>query len=192
VNGRLQEAQAEAEAALQLDPASAPSLAQLASVAYLGGRYQEAVTLGLQAAQLNPNMHGAHYWRFRALVLLGDAREAARARADAAAGWGAFTPEARQRLSSTYTTLVVEGGASRLADFLLAEVSAGRPRLVNLYDRAVWQLWAGRPEAALTELEAAVEARPFLAVYTAVDPAFVPLRNNPRFRKVVEALGLRF
>lgn len=190
IHGRLPEARVQAERAVQLEPANAASLAQLQLVAYLEGRYHEAVTVGHQAAQLNPNIHNAHYWRHRALILLGDDREAASARADSVAGWGAFSPEAQHKLSDDYVTRVVKSGAAGLADFLLAEVSTGRAREVNLYDRAVWQLWAGRPEDALSELEAGIEARPFLMIYTGVDPAFAPLRSHPRFRMVLEKLGL--
>lgn len=190
VQGRFTEARAEADAAARLDPANAAAHGQLAAVALFDGRYADAERHALQATQLNPNLHTAHYWRFRALMLDRRDVEAARARAEAVASWGAFSLEARHKLSDGYLKILGEGGARALADHLLAEVSEGRPREVNLYDRAVWQIWAGRPDDALAELEDAVRARPFNVIFTAVDPAFASLRGTARFQRVVAELGL--
>jgi tetratricopeptide (TPR) repeat protein len=190
VNGRLPEATAEAERAVRLDPANAGGHAQLASVHYLAGRYPEALAASSHASQLNPRLQVAHHWRMRTLMVAGPASDVAVARAEEMAAWGNYSHEKKVAQMAQFSGLFFEGGANRLADFWLNEVSQGRPRAVNQYERATWQMWAGRPAAALDELEAALAGRPYRVIYTAADPIFRPLRRDPRFVKIVGGLGL--
>jgi tetratricopeptide (TPR) repeat protein len=190
VHGRLPEARMEADAAIALDPANAAAHAQLASVHYLAGRYPETLTTAEHASQLNPKLQVAHYWRARALMMTGPASDVAVARADELAAWQTFSQDHRMALMNQYSALAMLGGASRLADFWLAEVAEGRPRAVNQYERAVWQMWSGRPAEALDELAAAVRTRPYRVIYAAADPIFESLRGNPGFASALLGLGL--
>ena len=190
VNGRVAEALIHAEEAVRLDPASDNPLGQLAMVNYFSGRYEASLEASQQAAQLNPQNTGAHYWRFRSLMMLGQHRDAAAARAEAVAAWDAYPRQKTFELIATYHRLVDDGGPVKLADYLLGEVAEGHPRRVISYDRAVWQMWAGRPEAALDELRDAVAARPYRVIFAAADPVFSPLRAMPAFRPIAEGLGL--
>ena len=190
VHGRLAEAGTEANAAIAIEPANAQAHAQLASVHYLAGRYADALTAAEHASQLNPKLQVAHYWRARTLMITGPASDVAVARADEMAAWQTFSQDHRMALMNQYSALALSGGASKLADFWLAEVAEGRPRAVNQYERAVWQMWSGRQVLAIDELAAAVRTRPYRVIYTAADPIFRPLRSNSRFADVLRGLGL--
>ena len=58
------------------------------------------------------------------------------------------------------------------------------------YQRATWRMWNSDPQGALEELEAAVETKPFHLIYVAADPAFEPLRSDPRFQRILDRLGI--
>ena len=45
-------------------------------------------------------------------------------------------------------------------------------------------------EDAMIELERSLEHRNMNLLYVAVDPVFDPLREHPRFRRIVAAVGL--
>jgi serine/threonine-protein kinase len=48
----------------------------------------------------------------------------------------------------------------------------------------------GDTDAALAWLERAVERRGVGLIFLAVEPIYQPLRNEPRYRKLVESIGL--
>jgi hypothetical protein len=63
-------------------------------------------------------------------------------------------------------------------------------RQVHAPARAAWWMLLVRSEEALTELERMVQAKPFHAIFVGVDPVFDPIRATPRFRRVLETMGL--
>lgn len=72
----------------------------------------------------------------------------------------------------------------------MALVPASRDGYVGPYFQhllARTYLVAGEPEKALDELEPLLKMPYFLSpAWLRIDPAFDPIRNNPRFRKLTE------
>lgn len=174
--------------------ASHPELAQarvgLAMVHFFSGGYRKAIEESRQALIIQPRQAAAHYWISRSSMQLGDDAGALDGRAMEIATWDGLDGPARTALFARFHEPYDRGGREALSlawiDEVRDEISAGTHR----YNRAVWYAWIGNHQAALEELEAGVEARPFNMIYTAVDPAFEPLRNDPRFHAVLRGIGL--
>lgn len=171
-----------------------PQLAQvrvgLAMAHFFSGNYRKAIEECRQALVVQPRQAAAHYWMSRSSMQLGDDNGALDGRAMEIVTWDGLDTAGRTALLMRFHEPYSRGGRAALSqawiDEVRDEVSAGTHR----YNRAVWYAWTGNSGAALRELEAGVESRPFNMIYTAVDPAFEPLRNEPRFHAVLRGIGL--
>ncbi|MEP7366466.1 MAG: winged helix-turn-helix domain-containing protein [Acidobacteriota bacterium] len=191
IQGRLPEAARQAQVAMDADAALPQAHSTLGMIYIFEGKYREAALECDRAIALNPDHNPGHAWLSRTQMMLGNDVNTVLARAEEVGSWANFSQQRRAELADHYQTILRAGGRSAIADFWIGEVNEGTPREVHRYNRALWFMWKGDQEAALAELEAAVKARPYNVVFTAVDPAFAPLRTNPRFREVVHSLGLR-
>lgn len=189
-HGRLPEAKTEAQACVSLDPTRPGSLALLASVHYFSGQYQEALREANNALGLHPRFQPAFKWRYRAHLLLGEDLKAITSRAQSVYSWSQASEEKILEIMSHWNQIYHSGGRKAVADMFLREVSEGLALDVQRYERAVWHMWIEDRIGALAELEAAVKARPYDLMYVAVDPVFLPLHGDPRFRQVVRQVGL--
>lgn len=190
VHGRLTEAAVQAEAAIRLDPGKARAYSYLAEVRYFQGRYGEAIREAEKASALDGRHMTGEYWAYRSYLQLGDDARAVGSRAkqltvlnDSGSAQHSAYCERHLRLLNTL-------GRVGVARAWLDDVGSGIALDVHRYHRAVWNMWIGDGEAALRELEAGAESRPFHMIYAAVDPVFTPLRSSPRFQSVVRAIGL--
>lgn len=171
-----------------------PELAQarvgLAMAHFFSGDYRKAIEESRQALIIQPRQAAAHYWISRSSMQLGDDAGALDGRAMEITTWDGLDGTARTALFARFREPYERGGREGLSlawiDEVRDEISAGTHR----YNRAVWYAWAGNHRAALEELEAGVQSRPFNMIYTAADPAFEPLRNEPRFHAVLRGIGL--
>jgi len=142
-----------------------------------------------EAAALDRRLTGAHYWACRAYMQLSDETGALHARAMEVTSCHPAT--SADAFREKFAPSLVQGRRVGLARAWLEEVSAGSAREVHRYNRALWHMWIGEPDAALAELEAGVASKPYAMMYVAVDPAFVSLRKSARFREVCRRVGVR-
>lgn len=174
--------------------ANHPELAQarvgLAMAHFLSGNFQSAIEECRQALVVQPRQAAAYYWMSRSSMQLGDDNGALDGRAMEIAAWDGLDTEGRAALLGRFHEPYRRGGRTALAQAWIDEVSDEVSAGTHRYNRAVWYAWTGQHEAALKELEAGVESRPFNMIYTAVDPAFEPLRNEPRLQAVLRGIGL--
>jgi len=180
--GRLDEAIAQIQQAIALDPLTPSLRANTALLNYFGGRYPEAL------AQLTA-------------VLQTDST-------DVVARWGlALVKE--QLGSPTEAIAILEpiAGASlnRMSSLGHAHAMAGRTaqaravldsldaRATRSYVPAYWfallHVGLGEREEAMRSLERAYEERSSVLAYVRLDPRLAPLRDLPRFQALVKRLG---
>lgn len=190
VNDRLDEAAREARDASRLEPGEPRAWSILAAVRYFQQRYQDSIRESDRAANLDFFHPSAFVWAYRSNMQLGDDANAVVARVKEVNAVDKNGEATMNRLLPQYFALLESSGRGAVAQAWLDDVGKGRPREVHRYNRATWYMWIGEQENALAELEAGVKARPYQMIYTAVDPAFAPLRSNPRFQKVVRDIGL--
>jgi DNA-binding winged helix-turn-helix (wHTH) protein/Tfp pilus assembly protein PilF len=190
VNGRMAEAAVQAESAIRIDSGKARAYSYLAEVRYFQGRYREAIQEAQKASALDGRHMTGEYWAYRSYLQLGEDPKAIGSRGKQLNVLYETDSSLGSAYSERHLKLLGASGRAGVARSWLDDVGSGLALDVHRYHRAVWSMWIGDNEAALRELEAGVQARGFYMIYVAADPAFAPLRPNPRFQEVVRKLGL--
>ena len=173
--GLRTDALASLETAIAIDPLSARTRMDSAWLLLQIGRFDQAAAEARRTLELDPGMLEARACLFRALLYAGDTRAAI----------DAITP------------LIPQGEAGELAG--LPNAQAVR-RIIELglrpegkqssYERA-WRLaWLGSRGEALTALEEGLRSHNLMMPLVAVDPAFAVIRDEARFRKIVQDMKL--
>jgi DNA-binding winged helix-turn-helix (wHTH) protein/tetratricopeptide (TPR) repeat protein len=190
VQGRTDEAARHAEESTRLDPSNSRCWTILAAVRYFQQRYADSVREAERSASLDPQHPSAPIWGYHSYMLLGEEQNAVMGRAKALAAYSTDPIRTYNDYAGKFYAALSKAGRRGLVQVWLEDVSKGRALDVHRYNRALWFTWIGEYDSALAELEAGVKSRPYQMIWTAADPAFIPLRTNPRFRKVVRELGL--
>jgi eukaryotic-like serine/threonine-protein kinase len=182
--GKIDEALAQMNVALDSDPLSFPLNANAALIHYLGRDYDAAEELCQRALEINPHHEPAHFalglaqqQRGRlddAHASLEKARTISRGEPHTVAALGAV--EAQQGNA--------EAARARLE--ALAELSLTRD--VSPVHFATVHTALGEREEALRWLERALEGRSGWLVYLATEPRFDPLRDDLAFRELVDTI----
>jgi tetratricopeptide (TPR) repeat protein len=175
--GRAAEALPEYQSLIAGAPARNSWLATSAILPYLSGRFEDAIHSTFESERAAPNPDGLLEWRGRSYLELGKTAEAVQA--FVAGPFSEFAPETRAALSK-------RGPAAALETLLRATASEPH-RLRHSYRRAHWLLALGRKNEALAELEFGFGPRPYY-YWLAADPAFEPLRADPRFQALAARL----
>lgn len=187
---RLEEAEGQIQAAIRIDSSKPQAHSLLCAVHYLSGKYREAVRVCDKAVSMDHRHQPGHYWMSRAYMALGEDVSAMMAHANMVGAWSQWSEQRIAEFAEEFQRAYAKGGRKGIAHYWIDEVGQEKPRDVHRYNRAVWFAWIGEYDAALAELEAGVESRPYHIIFTAVDPVFAPLRSEPRFREVLRKVGL--
>jgi tetratricopeptide (TPR) repeat protein len=190
VQGRLEEAARQAQEATKLEPSNPRGWTLLAAVRYFQQRYVESIRAAEHSASLDPQHPSATIWLYHSYMRLGDDENTLISRAKTIAASSADPDRAHKEVSDRFFATLSKSGRRGVVESWVDEVSKGRAIDVHRYNRALWFAWVGEFERALVELEAGLKSRPYQIIYTAFDPAFTPIRSNPRFLQVVRGLGL--
>jgi serine/threonine-protein kinase len=179
--GRHDEAIEAMEQARRLDPRSVETLQHLAIVYWMAGQGERALDAVDDSLKVAPGSPRAHYGRMMILDQLGRRDEAM-----------------AERLT-TLRGLAVAQGVAEHVDALARskgwraamEVWISLLERTNRWEGAAQQWMAvGESSRALDALEHCVKARTTYLCFTAQNPYFRPLHNNPRFQRILQTLGL--
>lgn len=190
VQGRLAEAQHHAERAIQLDSTRPHGRALLAGIHYFAGRHSQAIQEAQTAIAMNRKHYQAYLWLERSYMMAGRDLDVIGARGAGTAAWFDWSLPMEREYCLRFQSLLGEAGRGAVANAFIDDVSQGVPLEVNRYNRALWNMWIGEKDRALSELEAGMRTRPFQMVYLAVETAFEPLHDEPRFQELVRQIGL--
>jgi serine/threonine-protein kinase len=178
--GRFDEARAQGEKALELDPMSPIINAVVAWNFTMARRYNEAIEQGRRTTRLFPDFMPGHAYLGLALLESGKPREAI-----------APLEESRklQDIVVVFTWLIRAhraAGDTALAEQMDAELArrAKREYMPPYYTAALYA-HQGNRNRAFAELQRALRERTGALVWTKVDPALDPLRNDTRFSAVL-------
>ena len=179
--GRHAEALVEVRQARALDPLDPRVAVRVGTIRYLAGDFAGAVEEVRRVVAQNRGFALAHRQLGEALVQQkGQESAGVLALREAAALWP--TTESRARLAYG----LARTGAMEEARRLLAELEGGaEAAYASPYERARARIGLGERERAMALLEQAYEAGASALVLAGVDPAFAPLRNEPRFRSIL-------
>jgi len=177
---RLDQALVHAGEAVRIQPFFANGHYIRSNILLLQERYEDAAATASRSFAIQPKFGMALDTRAAAALQLG--REL-----DALRDWCAFL--------SVRNPLELEaahraGGMKAALGMLMEQTSGENLRRHHAYRRARWQMFRGDKQGALEELEVALRYRHFNMVYAAADPAFKPLRAEPRFRALLRGMGL--
>jgi TolB-like protein/DNA-binding winged helix-turn-helix (wHTH) protein/Flp pilus assembly protein TadD len=181
---REQEAMAEIERALELDPVSPLLNTMKGAIHYWFHHDRPAIEQLLRAIELEPHFWYSHFWL--ALVYAHQRRnEEALVEAHKAADLSGGT--------HSWLLGYVQGVCGERAQALQALdelLALSRRRYVSPYDIAKVHLGLGRKEEALDWLERAYRERARWMDSLSTFPTFDPLRGDPRFQDLLRRLGL--
>lgn len=182
--GRFDEAIRLAEQAVSVDPLSPATNAGLTWDLMMARQYDRAVQQGRRTVELFPEHISADTYLGRAASLAGRHQEAI----------GSLEAAAKEYdnaiilswLAHAYALADRRADAERLVRDL---EQRARQRYVNPYYRAFPYAALGRHDEAITLLEQARAEGADQLVWLKVEPAFDPLRPDPRFRALVRSAG---
>jgi TolB-like protein/Tfp pilus assembly protein PilF len=183
--GRRDEAIAEAQCTLRLDPVSFPAGTNLADILFFAGHYKDAVEESLRVLEIDPNFA-------RAYEDLGRTREQQGMYPEAIAAFERAV-ECSGR-SYRYLALLAHAlaiaGKRRAALKLLQELkNLSKKKYVSAYSFALMFTGLGNKSQALGWLEKAYKARDGALPFLNVDPRLAPLHSDSHFRDLVRRLN---
>jgi tetratricopeptide (TPR) repeat protein len=184
LQGRFSEALDEIERARQLDPRSLIILADRGAILYCARRYQEAIPQLQAVLEMEPNFPRAHIIAF-AYVEQGMMQDALRD----VAGWKKVQNGPFSWMLSAYVNGRA-GNKSEALRFLRKLETERSRRYVDASKLVMANLGMGDKEQALRWLEEGFSERSTALVWLKVDPAYDPLRSEPRFQALLSKLGL--
>lgn len=190
VHGRTNDAHQHFDFAIQKEPTAQGPLVMRGVTYYFEGKRREAMQALHAAEGLDPMGANPSYWQYHCLWGEGRSLEAATRWLRHFALFSGISADMETEQRAELQTVFSQRGQQGLIEKWLRDTEPAKPRVLLCYERAVWMAWKGDREAALAELEYAEKARPFNLIYAAVEPAFLSLRTEPRFRALVSRLGL--
>jgi len=184
---RLPEGIEEMRKALLLDPLSAPWSRWIGRFLLFAGRYQEAIDQCRKTLEIDANSFLAHLDAGSALLALGRPADAL---AEIRKGQSLATA------ARSYDAMIVRALAA------LGELDEARAIMTRLDEQAKHQYLRGEVlaagHAALGDLDGAfacldraLAARSAGLIYLHLDPAYQPLRSDPRYPPLVQRIGVR-
>ena len=175
-----------ARRAIQLDPLAAPATYSELFALYTAQRYTEAVECANRVLALNPAYAEGYRSLGWCLLALGRHQEAFDALRQAVK-LGASYAWATANLAAAHANVGDHDEAERLLREL--EEKAAQEWISPLTLGIVY-VALGRYDEALTCVERSFDARDCWVVSLAVEPAWAPLRGNPRFEALIDRVGI--
>jgi len=183
VRGRLAEAKAEMQKALELDPLSPNMHADLGQIHYFAHEYDAAIGQCGKALEIDPDFLFAHQYLFAAYAQKGMYREALEEFLNAPSKAG-YTPVTVTAFRNAYAE-------SGWPGFLRARLQFWKQRRYNYpVHMAIVYAELGDKERAIEQLERAYDEGDFFLAFIKVEPMLDDLRSDPRFGELLVRMKL--
>jgi TolB-like protein/DNA-binding winged helix-turn-helix (wHTH) protein/Tfp pilus assembly protein PilF len=183
--GRWDEALKEMERARELDPLSLPISTDVGFSLYYAGKYDAAIASLRMTLEKDPGFPLAHLWLGRAYEEKGMFPEAVaefKQTQKALPGW----PVATAAIGWAYGRWGKPSEARRI----LAELqSLSKQHYVSAYAIALVHAGLGNKNETFGFLNRGLKERTNWMVWTAIDPRWQPIRNDPRFPELLREIG---
>ena len=184
--GRLEEARAAMQRALELDPFLLTPNVNLGRIDYYEGRYDKAIEQYKRAIELDENFSRAHLrlgmayaQQLRYQEALAEYRRTLAISGD--------TPQVDAQIAHV---LAVSGKRSEARAALNELEKRAKRQYVPPYDIALIYSGLGDIDEAFKWLEKAYEDHSTEMIYFKVDPMLAPLRSDPRYQVLLRRMGL--
>jgi TolB-like protein/Tfp pilus assembly protein PilF len=178
--GQIQQAEKLARQAIELDPLAVVARGNLARILLAEGKLDEADAEARKAAELQPTGAGSHRWQVLVAIQRGDSETALR--------------EAQLEPNEAYRRFELAlahyaRGDRPAADAALSEMIA-RDRNLLAYQIAEVYAWRGETDKAFEWLQISFDNRDTGTLSLLIDPLMRSLRGDPRYKAMVEKIGL--
>jgi tetratricopeptide (TPR) repeat protein len=185
--GRFDQAEREGQRAIQLDPLSIPAASQYGWVAHYSGRQDSAVARERRAISLDSASPIGHLMLGRALQAQGRYEDAMReySLTSALRGWAVTI--------SGVGDIAAKMGDRKAALRSLAtldSIERSKSQYVAPYVRGLVYAELGDLDRAMALLNQSVDERVHWLVWINRDPRWNSIRNDPRFKRVVQRVGV--
>jgi serine/threonine-protein kinase len=184
--GRHDEAVALVRRVPELDPASVFSTMIVAWILFFARRYDESVDQSRATLARDPAYATAHRILGWALEERGEYEEAIACHRRAAE----LSGHAVNFLAQLGRPYALSGRRKEALALIDELTETGRTTYVSSFDLAILHTALGEPGKALDLLERAFEERADHLPYAGVNPRLDPLRSEPRFRSLLDRMGL--
>ncbi len=185
--GRPDEGLASIRRAHELDMLSLPINTHLGWAFYFLRQFDEAITQLLATLELDPNYILAHFALGQAYAQRGKYAEAI-AELQTAADLSARLPPILSALGYVYA---LSGEIAKAREVIAELADASSKKYVSAYDFALVNIGLGEKNLAFDFLASAVKERCVWLIFLNTEPALDSLRSEPRFRDLIQAVGLR-
>jgi DNA-binding winged helix-turn-helix (wHTH) protein/TolB-like protein/cytochrome c-type biogenesis protein CcmH/NrfG len=190
IEGRNEEARAELQRALEIDPLSHNLLADLGQAYYFAHQYDKAKEYCRRALAIYPDFIFAHEYLSDIYLQTGEydaaADELLKADKSNSISLSQYSQERQEKYFAANEAIYREQGIKGFFRHRLGPPdSAG-----GYYTQARIDAFTGYREHALQDLEQACRGRAFLLAFVKADPIFDALRGEPRYQAVVKNMGL--
>jgi serine/threonine-protein kinase len=188
IHGRLDEARAEMQHALDLDPLSLTIMADLGQLYYLAHDYDRAAEYCEQVLSFDHDFYDAHTY----LVDIYRMKGLDRAASDEFIKASGYGPAGAHSAENLFAREGLRGVFNQQLQSRLQEAKSNSEAR-SFSALAIGRLYCrlGDNEQALNWLALAAEKpQAFGTAYLNVDPLYDPLRNEPRFKEILTRLGL--
>jgi serine/threonine protein kinase/Tfp pilus assembly protein PilF len=182
IQGRLDEAIAEAQKARDIDPLSLAINENVGDILYLARRYELAIEQLRKTLELDPNYGVARGTLAKVFDAQGRHEEALNERLKGS------PPETVAQVKQIYATSGVKGYWQNRLDQLLEK---SKHEYVSPADIALFYARLNQKDQAFAWLEKAMEERSILFNYLVADPRFDNLRGDPRLADLLHRVGLQ-
>jgi TolB-like protein/DNA-binding winged helix-turn-helix (wHTH) protein/Flp pilus assembly protein TadD len=184
--GRHDEAMAEMQRAHRLDPLSLMITADIGNLLYFARRFDEAIAASKKALESDPNFRPAYVFLGRSYVANGQYAEAIATRLKLLEMNGE-SEQNRAALRHAFDT----GGIRAAWRWTLDDLKRREAReYVCPFEEALLESRLGNRDAAFALLEKSYAIGDSSLVWIKVFPALDPLRNDPRFLRLLERMHL--
>jgi len=186
--GRHEQAIREVQKALALDPLTAIVHHQTANILRNASRYDEAIAEYREALKISPSFYVSYLEMSLALWRGGRIRESIQAQRTGFAGVVAehrLDPAIISAVDGVQPAYAAGGKPGYLRQCLKVHRYFGRTHYFLAWDYA--QL--GDREAAIAELNRSYQDHDLELLWIFTDPAMDPLRSDPRFQHMIQAIG---
>lgn len=200
IRGRHEKAKAAMLRALDINPLSHNLWADLGQIYYFNRENEGAKAHVRRSLEISPNFLFAHEYLARIYLQTGETDASVESFFNAQqALHGIYPAEAGRnelRLQHAKRRELYRSGGLRALylDYLEAIESSNAAFADRNPDRflgaAVIYAFLGDNERALDRLEEAFRSRAFMIVFIKADPVYDPLRNEPRFRSILQRMNL--
>lgn len=182
----FEKAEEEMARALEIDPLSAIILTNSALIAYLARDYEFAVQRAERALEIEADYEQASLVLAPAKAMLGDYEAAIEVLRRVVAA-----PEHQSLAVGALGNLLARSGRHKEALEIVDQLhQLRRGQYVSSVDFAVVFVGLGQVDTALEWFEKALQEKSGWLVFVGTDPRLDPLREEPRFKALLKAIGL--